>query len=123
MQLSHGIDHASYTSALDGKEKIAGFGSLWNTHNWTVVISEHKEAFSKPLADLFDNALWSAAGVGLVFIGIALLFAQVFLRPIRRLTAAADAVKRADYAHPTLSAKAKMSSVRLQQLSMKWLLA
>lgn len=98
IQLGHDTDHVSYISALDGLEKIAGFAPM-DTHNWTVVISEHKKAFSQPLTDLFTNALWSAAGVGVIFIGVALLLAQVFLRPIRRLTAAADAVKHGDYAH------------------------
>ncbi|RTL48897.1 MAG: adenylate/guanylate cyclase domain-containing protein [Rhodocyclaceae bacterium] len=90
--------HAAYRSAIDGEEKIAGFSPL-DSHNWTVAVSEHKSAFIRPLAALYTNALWSALAVGVVFSGIALLFAQLFLRPIRRLTAAAEAVRRGDYAH------------------------
>jgi adenylate cyclase len=89
-------DHADYVSALDGEEKIAGFAPLDLT-DWVVTISEHKRVFSRPLTHLYANALKSAVVVGLLFSLIALLFAQLFLRPIRTLMNSAKAVQRGDY--------------------------
>ncbi|HEY6897924.1 MAG TPA: adenylate/guanylate cyclase domain-containing protein [Rhodocyclaceae bacterium] len=94
--------HADYLSALDGEEKIAGFARM-DSLDWVVAISEHKKVFARPLAELYANALWSALAVGLLFCGIALLFAQVFLRPIRRLSSAAEAMQRGDYAQAPIN--------------------
>ncbi len=96
MKVAKGPDHADYRSALDGEEKIAGFAPLDLT-DWVVAISEHKRVFSRPLTHLYANAVKSAVVVGLLFSLIALLFAQLFLRPIHKLMAAAKAVQRGEY--------------------------
>ena len=104
MKAAKGPGHAAYQSALDGEEKIAGFAPL-DLSDWVVAVSEHKHVFTRPLTHLYSNAVNSAVIVGLLFTVIALLFAQLFLRPIRRLTASAAAVERADYAAANVDVK------------------
>jgi len=96
MQGIKGADHSTYRSALDGEDKIAGFAPV-EQNDWVVAISENKQVFSRPLTLLYANAVKSAVVVGLLFSLIALGFAQIFLRPIRRLTASADALRRGEY--------------------------
>ncbi len=100
---ARGADHVTYRSALDGKAKIAGFAPV-EQNDWVVAISEHKDIFARPLTVLYTNAVKSAVVVGLLFILIALWFAQMFLRPIRQLTASAKAVQRGDYAEAQVEA-------------------
>ena len=102
MKIAKAADHASYRSALDGEEKIVGFAPL-DANDWVVAISEHRQVFVRPLTVLYENAVMSAVIVGLLFSIIALLFAQIFLRPIRRLMASAQAVTRGDYDHARVS--------------------
>lgn len=88
--------NADYVSTVDALEKITGFASL-AALKWVVVISEPKVEFSRPLIRLYNSGLLSALLIGATFSLIGLAFAQIFLRPLRRLTAAAAAVNRGDY--------------------------
>lgn len=105
IKAAKGPEHAAYRSTLDGEEKIAGFAPL-DQSDWVVAVSEHKNVFSRPLTHLYSNAVKSAVVVGLLFCVIALLFAQLFLRPIRRLNASAAAVERGDYDAAKVAVKA-----------------
>lgn len=83
---------------LNGSPEIVGYAPLRN-HDWYVMISESEETFSLPLRHLYRDAVLSALAAGLVFSLLALLFARAFVKPIRNLSAAADAVRRGDYAN------------------------
>lgn len=98
---SRGTGHGMYLSPFDRQEKIAAFARL-QSHTWVVVISENRSEFAKPLYHLYDNALNATLIVGLLFSVISLVFAQGFLRPIRRLTESARAVREGDYDRATL---------------------
>jgi nitrogen fixation/metabolism regulation signal transduction histidine kinase len=66
-------------------------------HDWVVVMSESREMFEKPLNQMLRNVLVSVVLIGIVFLIIAVWFARSIVRPIERLTAAAHALKSADY--------------------------
>lgn len=86
----------SYDSTLSGVEEYAGFAPVKGS-NWMVVVSESRQRFEAPLRHLFDNVLYSVAAVGLVFLVLAVLFARSIVRPVVRLTEAANALKDGDY--------------------------
>ncbi|HWU85386.1 MAG TPA: adenylate/guanylate cyclase domain-containing protein [Rhodocyclaceae bacterium] len=83
---------------LNDSPEIVGYAPLEN-HDWYVMISESEDTFSIPLRRLYRNAALSALGAGVVFSLLALLFARAFVKPIRNLAAAAEAVRRGDYAN------------------------
>ena len=93
---SRGSGHAIYVWTPDGIDRIAAFAPM-KAHNWRVVVSEPRSEFAKPLFHLYDNAIASTWLVGLVFSLIGLAFAQIFLRPIQRLSHSAEAVRAGDY--------------------------
>jgi len=66
-------------------------------HALVVGVSEPRAYFESPLTRLFDNVLASVAVVGALFLLLAVFFARSLLRPIRALTAAADALRGGDY--------------------------
>ena len=86
----------SYHSTMSGVEEHAGYAPVPG-HNWVVGVSESRTLFEAPLRLLFAHVLWSVAGVGLVFLVLAVLFARSIVRPVRRLTEAANALKEGDY--------------------------
>ncbi|MBI5720622.1 MAG: HAMP domain-containing protein [Burkholderiales bacterium] len=88
--------HGSYRSRRDGREEIAGFAAVPG-HDWRVAVSASRHAFEAPMRELFHQLLWSLLLVGALFTGLALRFARGIVRPIRDLTAAADALKAGDY--------------------------
>lgn len=96
--------NATYSSNLTGSE-IAGFAPVPGT-NWVVGVSESRKDFEAPLNRMFVNVLYSVAVVGLIFVLIAILFSRSFVRPILRLTKAAEALKAGDYdkAHVVVTA-------------------
>jgi class 3 adenylate cyclase len=96
MRKARGSGHAIYVWTPDGNDRIAAFAPL-QEQNWHVVISEDREEFAKPLWGLYYDALTSTLVVGAVFSLFGILFAQVFLRPIRRLSRSAEAVRAGDY--------------------------
>lgn len=87
---------AEYYNTATGIREIAGLAAL-DTHNWVVAISESHASFSRPLKPLYENALATSVVVGMLFAALALVFARTFLTPIRRLSAAALAVKEGRY--------------------------
>lgn len=92
----------SYTSTLTGTEEHAGYAPVAG-HNWVVALSESRASFEAPLQHLFTNVLRSVALVGLLFMVLALLFARSIVRPIARLTQAANALKEGKYENATIA--------------------
>jgi serine/threonine protein kinase/HAMP domain-containing protein len=86
----------SYRSSITGREEHAGFAPVPG-HDWVAAVSESRARFERPLRRLYANMLYSVALAGLVFLVLAVLFARSIVRPIARLTDAADALKRGDY--------------------------
>jgi nitrogen fixation/metabolism regulation signal transduction histidine kinase len=86
----------SYRSTLSGSEEHAGFAPVPG-HDWVVGVSESREQFEQPLRKLYANMLYSVALAGFVFVVLAVLFARSIVRPIARLTDAANALKEGDY--------------------------
>ncbi len=92
MRSRNGIGHASYRSTTSGVDEIAGFATVPG-HNWTVVVSQTREAFEEPVQRLMTHLQLSLAVVGLLFTALALRFARSIVRPVQQLTAGADALK------------------------------
>jgi len=88
--------HGAYRSLQDGRDEIAGFAQVPG-HDWRVVVSASRRAFEAPMRALFEQLLVSLVLVGALFTGLALRFARGIVRPLRDLTAAADALKAGDY--------------------------
>jgi len=88
--------HISYMSTLSGSEEYAGYAPVPG-HNWVVGVTESRRSFEAPLQDLYTKVLHSVGLVGLVFLVLAVLFARSIVRPIARLTVAANALTEGDY--------------------------
>ncbi len=101
-----GKGYAAYPVPSDGVENIAGFSTI-GQHDWTVVVSEDKRVFARPLQHLYSKALESAIIVGILSIALGLLFAQIFLRPIRSLCDSANAVAFGNYTTAKVDALAE----------------
>jgi len=86
----------SYRSTISGAEEYAGYAPV-KGHNWVVGVSESRRDFEAPLLALYTDVLRSVAIVGLLFLIMAVLFARSIVRPIARLTEAANALKEGDY--------------------------
>lgn len=71
-------------------------------HDWVVGITEPRSQFEAPLNRLFRQVLYSVALVGVVFLVLSVLFARSIVRPITRLTDAANALKQGDYDKATI---------------------
>jgi adenylate cyclase len=88
-------DHARYLSPISGEREIVGFAPI-KKKAWRVAVSESVDVYSLPLKHLFNNALLSVALVGIIFIGLAVLFARTFTQPLKLLTDSANAVENGD---------------------------
>lgn len=86
----------SYRSTLSGNEQYAGYAPV-RGHNWVVGVTESRTRFHAPQQRLFRNVLYSVGLVGLVFLVLAVMFARSIVRPVVRLTEAANALKDGDY--------------------------
>ncbi|HTJ97026.1 MAG TPA: adenylate/guanylate cyclase domain-containing protein [Rhodocyclaceae bacterium] len=95
---AHEPGHIDLPRLLNGAPEIVGYAPL-TSHNWTVLISESENVFSKPLTRLYNNAVLAALLAGAAFSLLALYLARGFIRPIDDLSAAADAVRRGDYSN------------------------
>jgi len=93
--------NASFASPVSGVPEIAGFAPVAG-HNWVVAMAESRDYFEAPLRELFRIVFYSVVVVGLVFIALAAWFARSIVRPIEALTAAAHALKSADYDKATV---------------------
>src|SRR5690606_27012355 len=83
--------HITYRSSVSRGEEIAGYAPV-SGHDWVVGVTESREQFEAPLRQLFSQLLWSVGLAGLLFVGLALLFARTIVRPVKALTRAADAL-------------------------------
>lgn len=93
--------HVSYRSPLTGVDEHAGYAPV-RAHDWVVAVTESKVTFEAPLQKLFANVMASVLLVGLVFLVLAVLFGRSIVRPIARLTDAANALKEGDYERATI---------------------
>ena len=93
--------NAGFVSPMSGKSEIVGYAPV-SGHNWVVAMTESREYFEAPLRELFRNVLYSVVVVGAVFVLLAAWFARTIVRPIEALTAAAHALKSADYDKATV---------------------
>src|SRR5207253_2051978 len=83
-------------STMTGADEHAGFAPVPH-HDWVVGVTESRATFEAPLQHLFANVQASVLLVGLAFLVLAVLFARSIVRPIARLTEAANALKDGDY--------------------------
>jgi C4-dicarboxylate-specific signal transduction histidine kinase len=90
--------HVEYYSKVSGRDEIAGYAPVPD-HEWVVGVSESRDRFTRPLDALFRQVLYSVGLAGAVFVLAAMFFARSIVRPIDRLTDAANALKRGDYAN------------------------
>ena len=104
MLASKRTGNASYRSNLSGQDEIAGFAPVPG-HNWTVVVSQTREAFEAPVRRLMLHLQVSLALVGLLFTGLALRFARSIVRPVQQLTDGADALKAGQFEQAYVDAK------------------
>lgn len=101
-----------YHSTLSASEEIAGYAPVPGTR-WVVGVTESVERFEAPLNRLFLNVLYSVVLVGLVFFVLAALLARSLVRPIARLTEAAEALKQGDYDRATVEVTSRDELGRL----------
>ncbi len=98
--------HVSYHSKTTGQDEVAGFAPV-NTLGWVVGVTESRANFEAPLDKLNREMLWSAALVGLLFIGLGLGFARRVVRPIRGLIRAALALKSGDFNNAAVTVESR----------------
>jgi HAMP domain-containing protein len=91
----------SYRSSVSDVMEHAGHAPVPG-HDWVVGITEPRSQFEAPLNRLFNQVLYSVILVGLVFLLLSVLFARSIVRPIIRLTDAANALKQGDYDSATI---------------------
>ncbi len=96
-----------FHSTLSGVDEYAGYAPVKESE-LVVAVSESKSVFDTPLRQLFQNVLYSVIAVGLFFLVMVVGLARSVVRPIKRLTVAADALKRGDFD----KAKVEVSSHR-----------
>lgn len=101
MVRAEGPGNIRYYSTLSHSEEIAGYAPVPGTR-WVVGVTESLTRFEEPLNRLFWNVLYSVGLVGLVFFLIAAVLARSLVRPILRLTEAAEALKQGDYDRATI---------------------
>jgi C4-dicarboxylate-specific signal transduction histidine kinase len=88
--------HADYRSTVSNAREVAGFAPVEGP-GWVVAVSETHASFDAPLRRLLAQVMAGWVVVGLVAALLALAFARSIVRPVRRLIAAAEALKRGDY--------------------------
>ncbi len=88
-------EHFAYREPISRIQKIVGFAPLAEK-KWQVAVTESEDVYSRPLRRLFTNAVQSVAFIGVIFIGLAILFARTFTRPLKSLTNSAKAVENDD---------------------------
>ncbi len=99
----------AYRSSLSHADEVAGYApvSADSANRWVVGVSELRSTFEAPLNALFLRQMWSVGLVGLLFFGLALLFARRIVRPIKALTRAVDALKAGDYKKATVKVESR----------------
>ncbi len=100
--------HTSYFSPLEQTYQIVGFAPL-NIKPWVLGINQPKAQFTDPLNRLIWQYSSNVLIVGVFTTIAALLLARSITKPIRALTAAAQALEKNDFNPHSL---AKMSSTQ-----------
>ena len=85
-----------YPSTISKVREVAGYAPVSGV-DWVVGVTESRASFEAPLRRIFEQALYSVAVVGAVFVLLAIVFARSISRPVKALTRAADALKSGDY--------------------------
>jgi nitrogen fixation/metabolism regulation signal transduction histidine kinase len=68
-------------------------------------VTESRDYFAAPLDRLFEKVVLSVLLAGIIFVGLALIFARSIVKPIERLTGAAHALKSGDYANANIEVR------------------
>ena len=84
--------HLAWRSVVDQSEQIAGHARVPG-HDWTVVVSESRDQFERPLVSLRWQLWLSVLLLGLLFVGLGLKLARGLVRPLRALTDGVDALR------------------------------
>ena len=92
------IGTVSYQSTITKQREIAGFAAVPG-HNWVVGVAESRAEFEEPLQQLYIPVLVSVVLIGMLFTGLALVFARTITRPIGALTNAVKAIQKGDFDH------------------------
>ena len=106
MQTRQRTGSAAYHSTASGVDEIAGFAPVPG-HNWTVLVSQTREAFEQPVMRLMTHLQLSLAVVGLLFTVLALRFARSIVRPVQQLTAGAHALKSGQFEQAYVDVKGR----------------
>jgi serine/threonine protein kinase/HAMP domain-containing protein len=96
--------NVEYRSHVTHREEIAGYAPV-PLNDWVVGVSESRDYFEAPLDRLFHKVIVSVVLAGVIFVGLALIFARSIVRPIQRLTEAANALKNGDYDNANIEVK------------------
>ncbi|MCV2367937.1 protein kinase domain-containing protein [Roseateles oligotrophus] len=108
----HKTGHVELAEGLSQRAEIAGFAPVQG-HDWTVIVSEDRALFEAPLQRLFVHLSLSVLLVGLLFLGLALLFSRSIVRPIHALTRAAEALQQGDFERASVTVRAQDEIGRL----------
>ena len=106
MQTRQRTGSEAYHSTASGVDEIAGFAPVPG-HNWTVLVSQTREAFEQPVMRLMTHLQLSLAVVGLLFTVLALRFARSIVRPVQQLTAGAHALKSGQFEQAYVDVKGR----------------
>ncbi len=79
-----------------GARQLAGYAPV-GVKPWTLVVLEPADRLAEPLAEISRHAAINALLVGAVVTLLALVLGRAIVRPLRRLTEAAQAVRRGDF--------------------------
>ena len=88
--------HVSYRSTVSHRDEIAGYAPIPG-NDWVVGVSESREYFAAPIDRLFRKVVVSVLAAGAIFVALAVIFARSIVRPIERLTGAAEQLKIGNY--------------------------
>lgn len=90
------VGHVMFNAYETGVGQVGGYAPVPG-HDWVVGVYESQASFEAPLDRLYIHLGWSVGLVGLLFAWLALRVAHGIVRPIRALTAGADALKSGDF--------------------------
>jgi serine/threonine protein kinase/HAMP domain-containing protein len=91
----------SFFSRISASAEHAGYAPVPG-HNWVVGLSEGRALFEAPLKHLLQQVLQSVLLVGAIFVLLAIWFARSIVRPIARMTEAANALTQGDFEQATI---------------------
>lgn len=109
-------DSLSYHSTLSGTDEVAGYAPV-NGARLVIAVTEPLSRFEAPLQRLFKNVLYFIAAVGMFFLVMVVGLARSVVRPVLRLTAAAQALKNGEFDKARLPADSSRHVDEVGQLS------